>query len=208
MLDLFSHFRFHFAVMLTLLGAALILSAGRPRPTASMRSSSLGRGAAALSLVCALINCWQVIPHCWLGRPPPISNGKIIRLMLINVQSENRKAHQVLQRIREVDPDLIVLEEVNDFWSSALQELRSIYPFEINDLREDNFGIALLSKRTLFDPQILFLGEAEVPSVTAIVEISGRHVTILGTHPVPPGGSETTRLRNEQLAKVAPIGLG
>ena len=48
--------------------------------------------------------------------------------------------------------------------------LRDTYPYSVEWQRRDNFGIALFSKLPLGKPEILWLGEAEVPSVMAVVQ--------------------------------------
>ena len=74
---------------------------------------------------------------------------------------------------------------------------------EGRETRDDNFGIALLSRWPLTDTQIVVLGEADVPSIRADVRPPRRHFTILATHPVPPVGAEYSRLRNGQIEDAA-----
>lgn len=50
---------------------------------------------------------------------------------------------------------------------------------------------------------MVYLGEAEVPSINATLLLNGIPVTLLGTHPLPPGSAEYARLRNDQLRAIA-----
>src|SRR5262249_47853040 len=49
----------------------------------------------------------------------------------------------------------------------------------------------------------VYVGDAEVPSVLARADVHGTSLTIVGSHPLPPGGREYSRLRNQQLDAVA-----
>ena len=71
--------------------------------------------------------------------------------------------------------------------------------------REDNFGIALYSKYPLVQSEIRQVGEADVPTVIAELELPDGRLTVIATHPLPPGGPEYSRLRNDQLARLPGI---
>jgi len=110
--------------------------------------------------------------------------------------------------IRQSYPDLLILEEVNDAWIQHLAGLHDLLPYSRVEPQSDNFGIALFSKLPLTNVEIHTFGRTGVPSVSAEVEIGGRWVVLVGTHPLPPGSAETTRQRDEQLADVARYALG
>jgi endonuclease/exonuclease/phosphatase (EEP) superfamily protein YafD len=55
----------------------------------------------------------------------------------------------------------------------------------------------------LTNDAIIELGEAGLPSVRVDVLHDGKHIRLVGTHPLPPGSSDHARLRNEQLRRVA-----
>lgn len=193
-LDLTTHFRFQYAVLLPFI-AATCLIARRRVP-------------AAIFLGFALLNWGVVLSQCWLGReaqmpPAGASFAKPLRLMLMNVNAENRRCDLALRCLREQKPDLVVLEEINDRWFQALGEIRTNYPWCVYDVRDDDFGIALLSRVPLQSSNIVFLGDAELPSAEVCFQWEGRRVTLLGTHPLPPGGAENSRARDVQLDAVA-----
>ena len=123
--------------------------------------------------------------------------------MLLNVNTANQRSDLVKNLLREKNPDLVVLEEVDQRWLAELNELAGIYPHAVTAPREDNFGIALFSKRPLLNAEVIYLGQAEVPSVVAELDVGEQRVTILGTHPLPPGSREDARLRNVQLSTIS-----
>jgi len=126
-----------------------------------------------------------------------------LRVMLINVHTENQHHDLVLKFIHQRSPDLVLLEEVNGAWMEHLADLKAVYPYLCEETREDNFGIALFSKLPLRNPAVVYLGPAEIPSVTAEIEVGGRPIHFWGSHPLPPGSAENTKLRNQQLRALA-----
>jgi endonuclease/exonuclease/phosphatase (EEP) superfamily protein YafD len=149
--------------------------------------------------VVAALNWAVIIPHCCFGRAPAAPAKQALRVLLLNVHTENRRFDMVEAFIQKSHPDLIVLEEVNDEWMEKLANVRVQYPHGLQEIREDNFGIALFSKLPTEESEVVYLGDAELPSVTAVVQFMGKTLKILGTHPLPPAGAENSQLRNQQL---------
>lgn len=71
--------------------------------------------------------------------------------------------------------------------------------------REDNFGIAFFSKHPFLRSEIRDIGEADVPSVIAVMKLPDGPLTLIATHPLPPASQEYSRLRNDQLARLPEI---
>ncbi len=186
--DLTSHFRVQYAALLLALATACF-ARKKTKP-------------ASFYLAFAFVNI-ATVAACLLGSQPKVAaGGTRLRFMLLNVHTANEQFDRVKSLIAATQPDLFVLEEVDERWLKELAALRDRWPYQISQPRDDNFGIALFSKLPLRDAEVIYLGEAEVPSITARVEVGGKVVTILGTHPLPPGGSEYARLRNGQLAAI------
>ena len=186
LLDLTSHFRVQYAILLA--AAALVMLLPR---------------AYRFSLVFAgfsLINAATILP-LYFGRSEATAPvGRTLRVMLINVNSANTNYAAVKETIGRYAPDLFLIEEANSAWLEGLQDMSASYPWMKAQPRSDNFGIALFSKHPLDHAEIVEIGEAGVPSVMARVDVDGTVLTVLGTHPLPPGGSDYSRLRNDQLA--------
>ena len=127
----------------------------------------------------------------------------MLRVISVNVHTANERSDLVKQLIRDQDPDVVLLLEVNAKWVAALEELQPVYPYRQVEFREDNFGIALYSKHALTACRTMYLGEAGLPTVVGEIEIAGKQLTIVGTHPLPPISRAYTALRNEQLEAVA-----
>ena len=189
LLELAAHFRLHWALGLGIF--TLIWLACR-----RWRTAVICGGFAALNAALVLALFWPV-------EKSSFHSGSHLRLVSLNVLTSNTRADLVLDFLQSADADVILLMEVNDRWLTDLSALKTNYPYQLNEAREDNFGIALLSRLPLANSRVLQLGEAEIPSLTAEVELDGQKIFLLGTHPLPPGSAENSRQRNEQLRKIA-----
>jgi endonuclease/exonuclease/phosphatase (EEP) superfamily protein YafD len=187
--EITSHFRNQYAACLVVLAATFCLRR-------KFKAVGIFVGFAAANLI--------VVAHCLSGAKSSLETaGHNLRVMLINVRTENERYDLVIACINKYRPDLLVVEEVDERWLNELARLREDYPHAKHQAREDNFGIALFSRLPMNGAEIVYLGDAEVPSVTAQLEVGDRRMTVVGTHPLPPGSPGNFRLRNEQLEAVA-----
>jgi endonuclease/exonuclease/phosphatase (EEP) superfamily protein YafD len=122
-----------------------------------------------------------------------------LRAMLLNVNERRGDPARVKQVIQEMDPDIVVLVEISPKWIRDLQWLAISHPYSCVRPRDDNFGIGVFSKMPLADCEIVFIGEAHVPSIVATIDTPQGKLCVIATHPLPPGGAEYSRLRNDQL---------
>jgi endonuclease/exonuclease/phosphatase (EEP) superfamily protein YafD len=151
----------------------------------------------------AAANLACIAPYYWPVATAIDQPSASLRLISVNVHTANQHFDLVRQLVLDYDPDVVLLMEVDADWVAALQELRARYPYWQVAVREDNFGIALCSKRPFAACRTLYLGAAELPSIAAEIEVEGQSLTLVGTHPLPPTSAAYTAARNEQLASVA-----
>ena len=148
--------------------------------------------------VLALVNLALIVP-LYFGRERAAA-GPVVRAMLINVNQRMGDPRRVAGVIGEVDPDLVVLEEVSGKWMRDLAATIARYPYTRLEPREDNFGIALLSRFPLVESRVVMIGDAGVPSIVAEVQTPQGRCTVVATHPFPPVNAECSAYRNGQLA--------
>jgi endonuclease/exonuclease/phosphatase (EEP) superfamily protein YafD len=185
--DLFSHFRVQYLLGLLMLG--IIMWLGSHRKTA------------VFFLVFSLVNLGVALP-LYFGRQTIDPLLSPLRAMLINVNSSLGDAARVRTVIEDENPDILVLEEISSRWLGDLTWLTNAYPHCRVEPREDNFGIALYSKLPLRDSKIVYVGEADVPSIIATVQLAQKDLCVVATHPLPPLGKDYSRLRNGQLEQL------
>ena len=161
------------------------------------------RLAAALAVAVA-VNAAYVWPWTGLGpRPAVAGTGPSLKLLLANLYFLNEETSPFLALVRREQPDLVVAIEVTEHWTHALEKLEADWPYRLARPREDPFGIAVLSRRPWREGRILELGSGQPPSVHAVLELEGRAITLLATHPLPPENHAWWQARNRQLADAA-----
>jgi endonuclease/exonuclease/phosphatase (EEP) superfamily protein YafD len=184
-LDLLSHFRVQYFFLLLVASTFFIL----------YRRLWI----ALLFITVCLANLIPVVP---LHLKPPSPEGEYggkIRIMLINVNTQQGNPDKVLQIVSKLNPDILVLQEISEQWVEQLAGLKDHYPENIIDPRDDNFGIGLFSKFHLQSSDILTIGSADIPSITAQLVTPFGKISILAAHPLPPVGKEYWEHRNNQL---------
>jgi endonuclease/exonuclease/phosphatase (EEP) superfamily protein YafD len=160
--------------------------------------------AAALAAVPVVLNLAVILPLYW-PRQNRETESRPIRLESINVYSGNRRHADVLKFIAATQPDIVLLEEVTSEWRDVFDALAADFPYQETELREDNFGIGLVSRLPLESVQVRKVGSAGLPSIVARLRWEGAPLTIVGTHPLPPAGREMWRLRNGQFEALAAL---
>jgi len=154
-------------------------------------------------VVFALANALLIVPFYLPRHSVVSSSSSSVRLLSLNVNTENREFASVRKLIDDNDPDLILLLEVNYQWLEELEPLDAIYPYHLLEARTDNFGIAFFSKYEFTDEAIVELGNSGVPTVVAVIDIGGKRFRFIGTHPLPPVSLDYYHLRNDQLRAIA-----
>lgn len=157
---------------------------------------------AALAAVPAVLNLLVIAPLYWPSAASQAA-GPSLRVESINVYSGNRRPAEVLKFIAATKPDVVLLMEVTSDWRDLFEALAADYPFQETDLRDDNFGIGLVSRLPLESVAMQKFGSARLPSIVAHLRWEGKPLTIVGTHPLPPAGKRNWPLRNDQFAALA-----
>lgn len=187
--DLFAHFRVQYLIILLLLLLLLFKFKNRLFP---------------FLLIISLLawNIFYIIPLYF----SPLNTSEIINdelsILSINLLSSNSNYSEVVDLIKQKDPDIILLMELTPNWNSRLNDVFEQYQFNEREPRNDNFGIALLSKKE-FTTSIIYFENSSKPSIIANLKFNNKPLTVLATHPVPPISSEMFNSRNSQLKDIA-----
>jgi endonuclease/exonuclease/phosphatase (EEP) superfamily protein YafD len=178
LLELTSHFKVQYLMVSVCSAVVLVLLRDR-------------RGS-LVAFLGVLLNSAVILPW-YMSRPavPPSPQASQLRLLLANVLTSNQESASLIRLVRLEKPDVLVLQEVDRRWMQELEPLSALYPYSEVKPRRDNFGIALLSRLPLVQSRTLILGNGAVPSILAHVDLAGQVVSILATHPLPPGSQET-----------------
>lgn len=156
-----------------------------------------------VAAACLILNGAAILP--WYIQKPSRSeaDGTKIRVLLSNVFTENRNSGALLSVIAAERPDVLVLQEVDDYWMHALEPLTSSFPFSISIPRSDNFGIAVFSRIPFTQVDERPFGVTEVPSIAFDLKFIDEVISFVATHPLPPVRKEAFAARNAQLSAIA-----
>mgnify|MGYP001017840805 CR=1 FL=1 len=187
--DLCSHFRLQYLVCsLPLIIALYFLK--RPKPLIAL-------------LLLTLINAGLLIPHYRIQTPSHNESATSRSAVLLNVNTQLGSPSRVEAFILKTAPDFIILEEINEQWIQSIPRILSGYPHHCIRARNDNFGIGLFSKHPLSHKEIIHLGEAQFPSISASIDFGSTQLNVIATHTLPPKNGKYSYLRNDQLQKLA-----
>ncbi len=192
-LDLFSHFRLQYTIALILFTIVYLLL-----------KSWVWSSAA---LLFAFVNLTQVFPLYWKGSSVAGEPSESATAVLFNVNTGSGNPEQTSSILKETDPDIIVLMEISDDWLKVLQPVLDDYPHRCIKTRDDNFGIGVFSRLPMSQSEVVYIGNAGVPSVMTDISVGIHEVTLIATHPEPPVGAERTESRDTQLRELAEVSL-
>ena len=191
-LELASHFRLQY--LLAVAACLILFIALKSWPWASL--------AAAYVLVIAALLLPSYISR--RSDEPSRASASNLRLLLLNVNYENRRYAQLAGLIKSERPDLIVLQEVTTGWLDALKPLADSYPFTRWQTEEtDGSGIALLSRISFEESDVVFIGSDDRPAIAARLRVGGASLSLLTIHPRAPIRPKHFEYRNRQLLAAA-----
>jgi endonuclease/exonuclease/phosphatase (EEP) superfamily protein YafD len=188
--ELFSHFRIQYLAAAVLVAACALLLRRRAAGTAAIVVAALNSfnpdGLTAVRAAAAQSPC----------------TGPRVTLATINVNFTNEQHERVLNWLAAHPADFVVIQEVTADWAASLTHLPG-YPYRAIRVREDPYGIALLSAHAPESVFWLDLAGDGIPSVGADLEIEGQSVQVVGIHTRMPLLPAWSRARNRALDRAA-----
>ncbi|MCW1914076.1 endonuclease/exonuclease/phosphatase family protein [Luteolibacter sp. GHJ8] len=188
LLDLFNHFQWQYAGLLGIAVIALLL----------MRQWRF-------AAVAGILLCIPLL-RIHLGTrsvPQKPSPGSPMKFTCFNVLTANQGYEDVVRWIRETDPDVIFLPEVDEVWAGKLRPLLESHPHAVEHPVEGNFGFACYSKLPILQREIIPCGAMELPLLKIRVQGESGSFVFLGAHPVPPANEFWAGERDEFLRIIA-----
>lgn len=183
--DLAAHFVVYY-LLLGVVAAPVLLAAGR-------------RWSAGLAMALIAGNAWMLLPV----RPAPAGAcAAPLTVLQANVRGTETTVEQFSAWWAEqgLEADILALLEIPPAWEPWLQRQRVMYPFQAGVLRDDPFGIWVLSR----PPGFLTVQTAAggIPWVGLALAASAQRppLEVLILHPPPPMNRELSEWRNQQLA--------
>lgn len=160
-----------------------------------------------VSLGILAVNAARIAP---LYPPAAHAAAGSVRLTVVtaNVLAANNRTRDVLTYLRDADADVLFLQEINAAWLDQFRTGLPEYRYAVSQVREDHFGIAVLSRIPLVDAEVVNLADHYIPAIVGAIEVSGTHVRFVNLHAMPPGSPYGLRLRNDQMFEAADLVAG
>ena len=161
--------------------------------------------AALLAVIPLLINAappmMLLLPQHRQKKPhDPVS----LKILQANLLSSNRESGKFLSLVDKIDPDVIVLQEINKRWQVDLRVLKKRYPVFAEHPREDNFGAAIFCRQTNAVATIEFLSDPDMLPLSRVVISNGsKELSIFGVHPLAPITANFWKWRNDYTLELA-----
>lgn len=134
-------------------------------------------------------NFWWIFPYTRLAGKQVLAaeaSDRSLAILAANVLQENRNSARLLEEIRRVRPDVILILEADKRWTGELSSLTNEFPHTILHPRTNTYGMNLYSRFPLVNPEVRFLTDHNVPSIRTRLEFHDTHVLFYGVHPRPP----------------------
>jgi endonuclease/exonuclease/phosphatase (EEP) superfamily protein YafD len=110
-----------------------------------------------------------------------------LKLLIANVQMENREFERFIDTIAQCDPDVVLALETDAAWNEQLKVLEAGYPYMVRQPQSNCYGMLLASRLPIVASQVRFLVQNDIPSIRAELQLScGARVRLYGLHPRPP----------------------
>ena len=132
-------------------------------------------------------------------------SSRVLKLLTANILQTNESKYEFVSQMRELDPDFILMLEVDDKWAEAMLDLEPKYPYTVGQSLDNLYGILLLSKYPLHNSKIRHIVKEDIPSIDCEIEIEGKVLRFFGVHPEPPSPTEqpTSEDRDAELLRLA-----
>lgn len=119
------------------------------------------------------------------AHPTPTS----VSVLFSNVWTRNRQLEAYAEQIRALDPDIVVLAELNSLSEVLIEELGSAYPYSVDCLEHWACDSVVLSRLPILEDVSDWLGEHRVATSAARIATPFGPVAVAGVHldrPLPP----------------------
>ena len=196
-LEVFAHFRVQYVVC-AFAGILLAWWSGVTR-------------ASAVAGVCLAINLWIVGPGIVTGggllaKSNAGSDAAWLRLLHANVLLSNRQYDLLIDFVRETQPDIWFVQEVDLRWVARLRSaFETEYPYVIAEPGTKATGMAAFSRIPYDGARILRHPASGRPSIELQLTWRGSPLRLYSSHPPAPYSAAKASARNLQIRELLAI---
>jgi endonuclease/exonuclease/phosphatase (EEP) superfamily protein YafD len=143
-----------------------------------------------------------VVPYLPLAHPvAAVGTGPQLKVLSVNVSFRQFSARRLIEIVREVEPDVVVLQELTPYAAEVLAPLDDLLAHHFKMPLEGRYGIAVWSRLPLESAGPFALGRQ--PAIEARVRFGDGVVTVIGVHLNAPTSPRRANARNTELKQLA-----
>lgn len=164
----------------------------------------LGGAAVALFVQRRWLLVLLAAPLPWLSAAPNLPEGggnPHLRLASANLNLHNTDATALRDWLAQAQPDVMVLLELSPAFAQDIQDLPG-YPYRSLNPLPTPFGIGVLSKFPLLNPQVIADAEG-IQRIETDLLVAGCRVSLTALHPMPPISPQQRTQRDATLRDLA-----
>lgn len=126
-----------------------------------------------------------------------------VSILAVNIKKSNRHYSRLISLVEEINPDILILIEVDAAWLAGVSNLRVRYQTHFDHPLDNGYGMSVWSKLVLFETELRELLVTDVPSLrTGVMLRSGERVRLYVVHPEPPIPTQGTEGRDGEIGLV------
>lgn len=186
--ELFAHFRAQYAALAALLAVILFLLDRR--------------NMAMIATILVIFHALPAMQKTVADEPVEACRGPEVTVITANLQYSNLDTEAFRAWMAANPADLVVLQEVTSGWYEALQAIEG-YPNRELLVREDPYGLGVLSRWPLDSVTWQDFAGDGLPSVSGSVAVDGQPLRFLGLHTHWPVLPDLARQRDHSLDRAA-----
>ena len=128
-----------------------------------------------------------------------------VRVATANLLMVHPEPGPLADELERLDADVLLLQEYSSRWERALTDAGffEAYPHHVEIVRDDSFGIALLSRLPLDEAEIVEL--QGLPMARAVVQVDGQDLEIWSVHTLPPRTLDYLPVWKAQMDELAEL---
>jgi endonuclease/exonuclease/phosphatase (EEP) superfamily protein YafD len=125
-----------------------------------------------------------------------------LRIMNFNTEFQHNDNYQSFSElVRQVQPDLLALVEVDKKWIDNLPELNNRFAYRKVVL--EGPGMALYSRYPIKQVEVRHYGKSHHPRILATIVVGNHAIDVLIVHPTTPQSDRGFNERNSEIAVIA-----
>lgn len=186
--ELFAHFRAQYAALAALLATILFLLERR--------------NMAMIATMLVIFHALPAMQKTVADEPVEACRGPEVTVITANLQYSNLDTEAFRAWMAANPADLVVLQEVTSGWYEALQAIEG-YPNREFLVREDPYGLGVLSRWPLDSVTWQDFAGDGLPSVSGSLAVDGRSLRFLGLHTHWPVLPDLAVQRDHSLDRAA-----